>query len=334
MAIPPPRLIRISELDLAERRYALAREWLVTNGLGGYASGTLGGAPSRRYHGLLIASLPPPFGRRLLLGDVLEHLVLPEGRAVPLGDPDGDSLGGGLTEFRLELGLPVWRYEMGDIAIEKRVAMPHEHNTVHVIYRLLGGADSAVLHLTPIVHHRSHDAPVNAPLPGAVSLEPHDDRYELAVLDLPRVRLQVRGSRAALAGERGNLRPRHYPLEESRGFKQRGMPWTPGFFRVELTGAEPATLTASTEPWERAGAVTPSAAHDAERSRRLRLLESAGATAEDSLDAELVLAADQFIVAPARRSARGARPNAAAAPATAAASPPPLDASPADACAV
>ncbi|HET7130765.1 MAG TPA: amylo-alpha-1,6-glucosidase, partial [Gammaproteobacteria bacterium] len=293
------------ELDLGERRLALAREWLVTIGLGGYASGTLGGAASRRHHGLLIASLPPPYGRRLLLGDVMEHLVLPEGRAVPLGGADGDGFGG-LTEFRLELGLPVWRYEIGDIAIEKRVVLPHGHNTVHVVYRLLGGAASAVLTLSPIVHHRSHDAPVHMPLPGIVSLEQRDDRYELAVLDLPRVCIRVRGANAALGGERGNLRPRHYAIEESRGFRQCGVPWTPGFFRVEITAAEPAALVASTEPWETAAAVTSLAALEAERARRLRLLESAGAAADDPLGAELVLAADQFIVAPARRVAHGA----------------------------
>jgi hypothetical protein len=61
----------------AEQRAALlAREWLVTNGLGGYAAGTIGGAPSRRYHGVLIAALPPPYGRRLMLTDLHEELYV------------------------------------------------------------------------------------------------------------------------------------------------------------------------------------------------------------------------------------------------------------------
>src|SRR5687768_15735647 len=59
-----------------QRSTLLAREWLVTNGLGGYASGTIGGAPSRRYHGVLIAALPPPHGRRLMLTDLHEELYL------------------------------------------------------------------------------------------------------------------------------------------------------------------------------------------------------------------------------------------------------------------
>src|SRR6185295_14329281 len=99
MNVPPSIRIPITELDVRERRLARAREWLVTNGLGGYASGTVGGAPTRRYHGILIASLPAPYGRRLLLGEAIERLVLPEGRQVPLADADGETFGG-LTEFR------------------------------------------------------------------------------------------------------------------------------------------------------------------------------------------------------------------------------------------
>jgi hypothetical protein len=73
-AASPLRRIVLLDVDPEQRARLLAREWLVTNGLGGYASGTVGGAPSRRYHGVLIAALPPPFGRRLLLTDVSEDL--------------------------------------------------------------------------------------------------------------------------------------------------------------------------------------------------------------------------------------------------------------------
>ncbi|HEX5047063.1 MAG TPA: amylo-alpha-1,6-glucosidase [Gammaproteobacteria bacterium] len=306
MSVPPPVRIPISELEVRERRRALAREWLVTNGLGGYASGTVGGAPARRYHGLLIAALPAPHGRRLLLGEAIERLVLPEGRQVPLADADGETFGG-LTEFRLELGLPIWRYEIDGIAIEKRIVLPHAQNTVHVIYRLLGGADSARLTLTLVAHNRSHDAPVNVPVPAPFVLEQLDGRYELAVPDLPRVRVLLHGRNVAFTGERGHLPPRRYPVEESRGFRQTSAPWTPGYFRVELTAGEPAALVASTEPWDVVTALGPAAALDAEHERRFRRLEAAGEAADDELGAELVLAADQFLVEPVARSADSAR---------------------------
>ena len=85
-------------------------EWLVCNALGGYASGTIGGAPSRRYHGLLIAALPPPYGRRLLLTDVSETLHLGARRVAQLTAHTAEDAGEvPLAEFRLEAGLPVWR---------------------------------------------------------------------------------------------------------------------------------------------------------------------------------------------------------------------------------
>ena len=59
-------------------------EWLVTNGLGGYASGTLSGVITRRYHGYLVAALPAPFGRILMLNDLVERIELPDGRSVQL----------------------------------------------------------------------------------------------------------------------------------------------------------------------------------------------------------------------------------------------------------
>src|SRR5712691_684797 len=94
----------------------LGREWVVTNGLGGYASGTVGGAATRRYHGLLIAALPAPLGRMMMFNHLMEQVRLPDYATVQFG---GEERVGGvlklhgtghLTEFRLEAGLPVWRY--------------------------------------------------------------------------------------------------------------------------------------------------------------------------------------------------------------------------------
>src|SRR6476620_1268973 len=93
----------------------ITREWLVTNGLGGYASGTIGGVASRRYHALLIAALPAPLGRRVMLNHLTELVRLPSREKFLIG---GEERGGTLnlhgsewlTEFRLEFGLPVWRY--------------------------------------------------------------------------------------------------------------------------------------------------------------------------------------------------------------------------------
>src|ERR1044071_1485583 len=109
----------------------LTREWLVTNGLGGYASASVSGACTRRYHGLLIASLPTPLGRMVMLSHFGEQIVLPDESVV---DFSGEELSEErinlhsaefLSEFRLEGGLPVWRYEIQNCILEKRLWMPH-----------------------------------------------------------------------------------------------------------------------------------------------------------------------------------------------------------------
>jgi len=122
-----------------------AREWLVTNGLGGYASGTLSGIPTRRYHGLLIAALPAPVGRTLMLCQMDEVLRLPDHSVIHLGGharagrpadaPEADLL----RELRLEAGLPVWRYETAGYVLEKRVFLVHQQNTAYVLYTLVQG---------------------------------------------------------------------------------------------------------------------------------------------------------------------------------------------------
>src|SRR6478672_6698522 len=118
----------------------ITREWLVANGLGGYASGTISGVASRRYHSLLIAALPAPLGRRVMLNHLTEMVRLPSGQVALIG---GEEREGGKPdlhrEFRLEFGLPVWRYAFDHHVIEKRVLLPHKQNTVHVSYRLVQG---------------------------------------------------------------------------------------------------------------------------------------------------------------------------------------------------
>src|SRR5437588_2381029 len=110
------RVLPNRELSDPESDPHLREEWLVTNGLGGYASGTVSGAITRRYHGLLIAALPNPLGRTMLLNGLSERLRLPDRRAVYTG---AEELAGAapenrlpISQFRLEEGLPVWRYEV------------------------------------------------------------------------------------------------------------------------------------------------------------------------------------------------------------------------------
>src|SRR5438067_13742458 len=107
------------EQDSQSREMLLSREWLVTNGLGGFASGTIPGAVTRRYHGFLIAALPAPFGRMVMWSHVSEFLRFANNNVVSLGAEEraGGQLDLGsvdyFQEFRLEKGLPFWSYRVG-----------------------------------------------------------------------------------------------------------------------------------------------------------------------------------------------------------------------------
>jgi predicted glycogen debranching enzyme len=293
------------------------REWLVTNGLGGFASGTVAGVVTRRYHGLLVASLPAPRGRVVMLNHLLERVRLPNGEVVWLGDesevagPNASDRTNHLVEFRLELGLPVWRYALGGIEIEKRILMPHGQNTVHVSYRLLRGQGPVRLTLRPSIHFRSYEAPVNASDKLTYRVWADQSRYEVcAEEEWPPLRLLMHNEAAALTLEPRARAEVPYDMERLRGYEAAGSLWSPGYFRADLTDGKPATLVASTETWDVVAALRPDEALAAEHERRHRLLGIAGRAGKPGLEAELVLAADQFIITPAGRAEEAARARA------------------------
>src|SRR5262249_27742872 len=149
------------------------REWLVTNGLGGYASGTVPGVVTRRYHGLLVAALAAPLGRVVMLSRVTERLRIGHDRHVNLKDC--------LTEFRLEDGLPVWRFDVDGSAIEKRIFLPYMQNTVHMMYARVSGDVELELTLRPSVNFRVQEAPVSEPLAWPYELRAAGERYEIVL---------------------------------------------------------------------------------------------------------------------------------------------------------
>jgi predicted glycogen debranching enzyme len=301
-----------------EREPLLTREWLVTNALGGYASGTIGGVSTRRYHGLLVAALPAPLGRCMMLNHLSELLRLPDGATVQFGGEErvGGSLelhgADHLVEFRLESGLPVWQYQVGGIAFERRVLLPHQQNTVHVNYRLISGDGPIRLKLRPSIHFRPHDSPVSEKLVQPYRLVAVEDRYEVCgEPELPPLRMYLYAQPPAFTVDCKRLRDLLYRVEESRGYDFVGDLWSPGYFRAYLSRDNDATLVASTESWETILALPPNQARTAEQERRSRLLAAALSSAEESPAAELLLAADQFIITPAGRVEDAARARAA-----------------------
>lgn len=290
----------------------MMEEWLVANGIGGYASGTVTGAITRRYHGLLIAALLNPLGRMMMLSGLSERLRLPDRRVLFTG---AEELAGispestlPISEFRLEAGLPVWRYEVDGFVLEKRLILPYRQNTVHVTYLLLAGKGKLRLGLRPAMQFRSHDAMVSQVRPAHYKLTVSEDQFEVTGADdLPVLRLIVHGLSVAFTFDRKETSLIPYYTERNRGYEWQGALWSPGYFRVDLVEGDRTTFVASTEEWDTIRALSPDAAYRAELDRRKRLLVAAPPQAQRGQAAELVLAADQFLITPVGRAEDVAR---------------------------
>jgi len=283
----------------SDDRAGLTREWMVTNGLGGYAAGTLGGAATRRSHGLLIAALPAPLGRTMMLNALLEAVRLDDGTNVPLVAPD---------EVRLINGRPRWRHAHGDVVVEKSILMPYRQNTSYVSYRLSPGSPSVVLTLEPAFDIRPHEGAVAG---GAADYTTAEDAHGIEVSPpdrrFPPVRLALRAPAPPSRTQRPRALDVEYPLERARGYDWQGRLHTLGWFEIRLRPGDEATLVVSTESWERLEALSIEQARELDDQRRLQLVAQAVRCDDELVGAELVLAADQFVITPHTRPRDEAR---------------------------
>lgn len=145
----------------ADLQSAESKEWLVTNGIGGFAMGTVAGMLTRRYHGLLIAALHPPLGRTLLVTKLDEEISY-KGDKFPLfvnrwadGTLDSDGFLH-LHGFRLEGTIPVWTLALDDALLEKRIWMQHGANTTYVRYDFIRGSSELQLSNKVMLNDRDY----------------------------------------------------------------------------------------------------------------------------------------------------------------------------------
>src|SRR5713101_2152927 len=164
---PPAPVVQFGREICGALLEAEKREWLVTNGIGGFASGTVAGLLTRRYHGLLIAALKPPLGRTLLVAK-LEELAEYDGRTYALSanrwsggavDPQGFRE---IEAFRLEGTTPVWTFACADALLQKRIWMQPGANSTYVEYRLIRGSRPMGLQLRALVNYRDYHGSTHA----------------------------------------------------------------------------------------------------------------------------------------------------------------------------
>lgn len=268
----------------------LGREWMETNGIGGFSSGTISGANTRRYHGLLTAAIRPPLGRITMLSKFEEALLVGEERIELTTNqypgaiyPEGYRY---IRDFRLD-PFPIWTYEIDGLILEKRLFMPHGLNGVVCVWKLLTGDADVYLEIRPLLsfvdHH--HLQSENGEFDGGFTV----DGNSICVrpyADMPPLYLSHNASEAAETG--CWYRNLEYRIEKERGFDHHEDLFQPFLLRYGL--GIPAIAIAATEPMH---------ASDAERletdeiKRRKGLIKKA--KARTSVKKRLVLAADQFI---------------------------------------
>jgi predicted glycogen debranching enzyme len=268
---------------------ASTREWLVTDGLGGFAMGTVGGLRTRRYHGLLVPATEPPGGRMLGLAALDPVLVIGDARirlavhgwASGRVDPRGNVH---LASFQLEEGVPRWRWQVGDVILEREIAAAHGQPAIAIVHTLLSGTDSARLELSALGSWRSaHGERFASGEPGVEHLA---DGY------IFQGAYRVQGPGYTPAGEW--YMGVRYRAEADRGLNAQEDLWYSGTFAADLEPGETLTVTA----WSGdLAAVHPPGPQivASSRARARDLVVRSGSA--DEIDATLTLAADQFIVA-------------------------------------
>jgi predicted glycogen debranching enzyme len=301
-ALPQPA-IRFGPGLRANLEAAEQREWLVTNGIGGFASGSLAGSSTRRYHGLLVAALDPP-ARRTALVSGLDEVFSIDGEAVRLAthrwtggavDPAGYLH---IESFRLDGAIPVWTYRAGTALLEKRVWMKHGENTAFVDYTVLKAAGVVDFELKALVNYRDFHASTHAG-DWRMSVDPIEHGVRVTAFE---------GAQPFyLRSTTGTAEPRHvwyrdffFPAERERGLDASEDQLFAALFRGRLAEGEGVTVVLSTEAESGLG---PAAALEEERKRQAAVLAAADGLLRGAAEGEararlsqLVLAADQFVV--------------------------------------
>lgn len=217
-----------------------SREWLLANGLGGYASATVSGSNTRSYHGLLVAALQPPVDRWLLLSSLdeeVEGVLLANHQYPGVIHPQGFKY---LKEFRQD-PIPRFCYQVGRTRIEKTVFMIHDESTTIISYKIKNG--QGTMRIVPLVHCRSFHAATPLPL---MRQEPLRSGTILQSDIRPDIHLTLLSDGPSYVPEELIYNSFEYEEERRRGLAWKEDLFSPGHFEVELTGDAAFAIAAST----------------------------------------------------------------------------------------
>jgi len=291
-------MIEFSKESCGDLDAALRREWLETNGLGGFASSTIVGLNTRRYHGLLVAATKPPVGRVVMLAKLEETLFI-DGQAFELSanrypgvvHPQGFRY---FKQFRLN-PFPVFTYEIEGVEIEKSVFMIHGENSTVVQYELKSNDDSAraknlSVELRPLIAFRDYHGTTHEN--GSINQEVEEHAGLASVTPyqgLPSLHLAHDAVELRKTGDW--YRNFEYDVERERGLDFSEDLFNPLILRFDLSMRWQASVIASTEPRKVEDAAE---CRCTEITRRQSASKSLGV--RDDFAQSLAAAADQYIV--------------------------------------
>lgn len=279
-------------------QHAQTHEWLVTNGIGGYAAGTIPGSLTRHYHGLLVAALEPPLGRTVLISKVDEFVIYNDAQislATNQWDAEQEDTSNGgwryLQRFYLDGTLPVWIYAIGDALLEKRLWMPNGSNTTYITYTLLRASTSLALHAKILGNYRNFHGGVSA------------GDWQMSLSDIEaglRVDAFYEAAPYYICSDKAQLTQKHewynnyfHAVEHYRGLQALGDNLYLAEASIDLQPGESVSLVFSTDEdvtLDAAASLAQRQAYEAE------LLAQSEFTTAPLWVQQLVLAADQFIV--------------------------------------
>ncbi len=291
------------DLEVAEKY-----EWLVTNGLGGFASGTVAGTVTRRYHGLLIAALRPPTGRTLLVSKIDDSAryggsvyALSTNRwASGFTSPRGYLQ---IESFFLEGTKPVWRYALADALLEKRIWMRQGENTTYVQYKLVRANGPVEIDGKTLVAHRDFHSTMHASEePMAISAVKQGLQVQAGATTL-----YLRSAEATFEARYEWYQKYSLPAETARGLDDEEDSLYAGLFHARLNAGESVTIVFSTNAEATLDGEEARAAQSNHEwklfdawQRQHKAASAIPADEEPSWMWQLVLAADQFIALRAR----------------------------------
>ena len=289
--------MKYENIELEE---GLKKEWLITNGLGGYASSTIVGANTRRYHGLLVAPLTPPAKRNLILSKVDESIEI-EGKKYDIYSNIGKTyISKGykyLVSFEKEY-IPIFTYKVEDVIIKKYICMEYGKNTVTILYRVFNSEKASKLILTPLLNFRDfHRDSFEHEF--KLKQEEKNRKLKLVIDEQTSTPIYINISEGKyIKHENDSFKNMFYIEEEKRGFNGEENHAIPGRYEIEIAPNEQKDITFVASLEENIEEIDAKQVISKEIVRISELVYDSGLEKEENkeLVRNYIIAADNFVV--------------------------------------